>query len=94
MKKVIIACAAVLALGMMSCGDTKMCYKVSAKNAKGQEILTTYMYGTSTDIDTGIEQWKKANALIFGDDEGIKITRSKLSNMKSEEDCKGASINL
>ena len=93
MKKVIIACAAVLALGLTSCGDTKMCYKVSAKNAKGKEI-TTYMYGTSTDIDAGIEQWKKANALIFGDDEGIKITRSKLSNMKSEEDCKGASINL
>ena len=59
MKKVIIACAAVLALGMMSCGDTKMCYKVSAINAEGQEILTTYMYGTSKDIDASIEQWKK-----------------------------------
>lgn len=94
MKKVIIACAAVLALGMMSCGDTKMCYKVSATNAEGQEILTTYMYGTSKDIDASIEQWKKANALIFGDGEGIKVTRSKLSNMKSESDCTGTSINL
>ena len=87
MKKVIIACAAVvLALGLMSCGDTKACYKLTTSGA-GIE-LERYVYGTSNDIDAYIADWKKT----LGDD--VTITRSALPNMKSEADCKGTSISF
>jgi len=52
MKKVIIACAAVLALGLTSCGDTNYCYQVKQTyKLLGQEItLVTYEWTTKNDI--------------------------------------------
>lgn len=85
MKKVIIACAAILTLGLMSCGDTKMCYKVSAV-VDGDEVASTYLYGTSNEIDAAAAQWKKAQELLLGGTI-VTIKRSPLSNLKSKEDC-------
>ena len=87
MKKVIITCAAVvLALGLMSCGDTKACYKLTTSGL-GVE-LERYVYGTSNDIDLYIANWKKA----LGDN--VEIKRSTLPNLKSEDDCTGTSVRL
>lgn len=85
MKKVIIACAAVLTLGLMSCGDTKMCYKLTAV-VDGKEVATTYVFGTSNDIDAYSAKLKQAQELIFGD-AVVTIQRSTFSNLKSEADC-------
>lgn len=86
MKKVIIACAAVLTLGLASCGDTKMCYEVKAY-VNSELIGTTYMYETSNDIDAAIATWKKTmEAISLG--QTIEIKRSTLPNMKSQADCK------
>lgn len=92
MKKVIIACAAILTLGLMSCGDTKMCYKLSAK-VDGKEVASTYVYGTSNEIDAAAAQWKKAQEALLGG-QAIEIVRAPLSNLKSQEDCKGTIISV
>lgn len=86
MKKVIIACAAVLALGLASCGDTKMCYEVKAY-VNGELVGTTHLYETSNDIDAAIAAWKKTmEAISLG--QTVEIKRSSLPNLKSEADCK------
>lgn len=85
MKKVIIACAAILTLGLMSCGDTKMCYQLSAV-VDGRVVASTYVYGTSNEIDALAADWKKTQELLFGG-EAISIQRSRFSNLKSKEDC-------
>ncbi len=92
MKKVLIACAAILTLGLMSCGDTKMCYKLSVE-VQGETIMTYYQYGTSNEIDAYIVSLKKTQEKVYG--EGVvTIKRDPLSNMKSEADCKGAQLIL
>ena len=94
MKKVIIACAAVLALGLASCGETNMCYKITfTDKSNGNLIAEYYQYGTSNEIDAYIAQQKKVQEAIFGAD-AIKVTRSTLPSLKSKEDCKGGSISL
>jgi len=85
MKKVIIACAAVLTLGLMSCGDTKMCYKLSVI-VDGREVTTEYVFGTSNDIDAYAAKLKQAQELIFGE-ALVSVQRSTFSNLKSEADC-------
>lgn len=92
MKKVIIACAAALTLGLMSCGDTEMCYKLSAK-IDGKEVASTYVYGTSNEIDALAAEWKKTQEALLGG-QAIEIVRSPFSNLKSKADCKGSIINL
>ena len=94
MKKVIIACAAMLTLGLASCGDTPMCYKITfADKSSGNVIIEYYQYGTSNEIDAYIAQQKKAQEAILGQD-AIKVTRSALSNLKSKEDCTGGTIRI
>ena len=90
MKKLIIACAAVLALGMMSCQNTKMCYQIDFK-VDGKVIYSYNVYGTSADIDASIEQTKRAQAALFGG-QAVEVLRSKLPNLLSEEDCTGGVI--
>ncbi|MBO4362522.1 MAG: hypothetical protein J6T76_07260 [Paludibacteraceae bacterium] len=86
MKKLLIACAAVLALGLTSCGDTQMCYKVtSTYKALGVEMTTTdYVWTTKNDLKT-YESKAKAAAELLG-------TEAKVSSFpvpgRSEEDCK------
>ena len=87
-----IACAAVLALGLASCGETNMCYKITfSDKSSGNVIAEYYQYGTSNEIDAYIAQQKKAQEALLGED-AIKVTRSALSNLKSKEDCTGGSI--
>lgn len=52
MKKVIIACAAFMALVLTSCGDTNYCYEVKQTyKILGQEVtLTTYNWTTKNEI--------------------------------------------
>ena len=52
MKKIIIACAALLTLGLTSCGDTNYCYEVKQTyKILGQEvIIKTYNWTTKNDI--------------------------------------------
>ena len=86
MKKVIVACAAVLALGLASCGDTKMCYEVKAY-VNGKLIGSTHLYETSNDIDAAINVWEKGLELAsLG--QTIEIKRSTLPNLTSKSDCK------
>lgn len=53
MKKLIIACAAVLALGLTACNDTNYCYEVTQSyKILGQEmIVRTYTWTTKNNIN-------------------------------------------
>ena len=93
MKKIIIACAAVLALGLASCGETNACYKITFSDKSGNVIAEYYQYGTSNEIDAYIAQQKKAQESLLGEN-AIKVTRSVLPNLASKDDCKGGSIRL
>ena len=90
MKKLIIACAAVLALGMMSCQNTKMCYQIDFK-VDGKVVATYYQYGTSADIDAYIAQQKKIQEVALGT-QAIEVVRNKMPQLLSEEDCRGGVI--
>ena len=55
MKKMIIACAVVLAACLSSCGDTNYCYEVTVKTNVLVEASTThYFWGTSNELDAAI----------------------------------------
>lgn len=85
MKKVIIACAAVLALGLTSCGDTTLCYKITStyKVANIQMEDVSYVYTTKNDIKT-YEAKAKAAAELLGSE--VKVSSVPVPG-KSEEDC-------
>ena len=57
MKKFAIACAVVLAACLSSCGDTNYCYEITTtvKVAGFSTSTTTYVWGTSNDLDTAID---------------------------------------
>ena len=58
MKKMIIACAVVLAACLSSCGDTNYCYEVSVTVKVGglNSTSTSYVWGTSNELDAAIAQ--------------------------------------
>ncbi len=53
MKKIIIACAAVLALGLTACNDTNYCYEVKQtyKVMGADMVITSYVWTTKNEIN-------------------------------------------
>lgn len=86
MKKLMIACACLLALGMMSCKDTNYCYELTAKNDAGKSV-STYYWGTQNDLDA----YKDILVKEWGIDK--KAIKYKKTN-KAQSDCFGASIKI
>ena len=88
MKKFAIACAIVLAAGMMtSCGDTNYCYEVTTTYTLLGETFsdTQFIWTTSNEIDASAEQIKK-NLVATGISEDIITVDYKKAN-KSQDDC-------
>ena len=58
MKKIVIACAVILAGVLSSCGDTNYCYEITQKySLLGVETSTTnYVWGTSNELDATIDE--------------------------------------
>ena len=89
MKKFAIACAIVLAAGLMtSCGDTNYCWEITTtvKIAGVETSVPTYWWGTKNDLKAYEQQLKDAQKQMGIAEDAITIT-SKKSN-KSEGDCK------
>lgn len=87
MKKIVIACAVILAGVLSSCGDTNYCYEVTQKyNFLGQEVSsTTYIWATSNELDATIDELK-AELEDMGLSKDAYSIKYKKAN-KSQEDC-------
>ena len=86
MKKIIIACAVIMAGVFTSCGDTNYCYEVTTKvNGTIELSTTTYHWCTSNELEAIKADLKEAqkNMGIAED----KITITAVRTNKSEEDC-------
>lgn len=88
MKKMIIACAVVLAACLSSCGDTNYCYEVTTKvptltGGTHEEIV--YFWGTSNELDAFKDKLLKGQEALGISKDAIKIT-AKPTN-KSQSDC-------
>ena len=87
MKKMIIACAVVLAACLSSCGDTNYCYEVSVTTtvAGFSNTATSYVWGTSNELDAVIADTKASleKSGISEDMYKIDYKRTK----KSQSDC-------
>ena len=88
MKKMIIACAVVLAACLSSCGDTNYCYEVTTKlptltGGTHEEII--YLWTTSNELDAWKEQYIKTKEAIGISKDAIKITAKRTN--KSQSDC-------
>lgn len=82
MKKLIIAVAVVLTAGLMtSCGNSEKCYQIKATS--GENVVTSYVWGTKADVDVAKEKLSATMTLIGAD---VKFTTKAVS--KSQEDCK------
>ncbi len=88
MKKFALVCAVVLAGVFTSCGDTNYCYEISYKyNVLGQEVsATSYVWGTSNDLDAAIAEVEATLAGIGIADDAYEVKYKRLS--KSESECK------
>ncbi len=86
MKKVIIACAAVLALGLTSCGDTNYCYEITSKYTIGGVELssTSYVWTTKNEIKA-YEQQAKETAKRLGASEDVINISSHITTFSQEE---------
>ena len=86
MKKVIIACAAVLALGLTSCGDTNFCYEVkSTYSIGGIEFSTTsFVWTTKNEIKAYEQQAKNTAKQLGASEDAIKIS-SAITTFSQEE---------
>lgn len=62
MKKIVIACAVLLAGVLSSCGDTNYCYELTTTvNLLGVTSSTvTYIWGTSNELDVAIDEAEAA----------------------------------
>ena len=88
MKKVIIACAAVLALGLTSCGDTNYCYEIKSTYTIGGIDLsaTSYVWTTKNEIKAYEQQAKETAKRLGASEDVINISSS--ITTRSKEDCK------
>lgn len=84
MKKLMIACACVMALGMMSCKNTNYCYELKV-NVPVVGDVTTYVWCTANELDAAKEDLVKTYKV---DKKDIKYKKTS----KSQADCKGLSI--
>ena len=87
MKKIIIACAVILAGVLSSCGDTNYCYKLTATvSAFGVTITEeTYVWGTSNDLDAAIAEFDAQMEALGITKEYYSIDYQRTN--KSESDC-------
>ena len=88
MKKLIIACAILMAGIFTSCGDTNFCYEITTKfTVLGWErTITTVEWITSNELDARIDEIKKDLVEKYGlSEETIVVTYQKLN--KSQADC-------
>ena len=87
MKKMIIACAVVLAACLSSCGDTNYCYEVTTTVTVAglNNSTTTYVWGTSNELDASIAAAEEElnDAGITKDMYKIEYKRTS----KSQSDC-------
>ena len=86
MKKFMIACAAVLALGLASCSDTNYCYEVKQtyKVLGVEATATTYVWTTKNEIKAYEADLKAAGEKIGYTD--FKISSSIVVGV-GKEDC-------
>lgn len=87
MKKIVIACAVILAGVLSSCGDTNYCYKLTATvSALGVTTTEeTYVWGTSNDLDAAIAEFDAQMEAIGITKEYYSIDYQRTN--KSESDC-------
>ena len=88
MKKLIIACAILMAGIFTSCGDTNFCYEITTKfTVFGLESsITTVEWITSNELDARIAEIKEELEDKYGlSEETIVVTYQKLN--KSQADC-------
>ena len=87
MKKIIIACAVILAGVLSSCGDTNYCYKLTATvSALGVTTTEeTYVWGTSNDLDAAIAEFDAQMEALGITKEYYSIDYQRTN--KSESDC-------
>ena len=86
MKKIIIACAVIMAGVFTSCGDTNYCYEVTTKENGTIELsTTTYHWCTSNELEA-IKADLKETQKNMGIAED-KITITAVRTNKSEGDC-------
>lgn len=87
MKKMIIACAVVLAACLSSCGDTNYCYEVSVTVKVGgmNSTATSYVWGTSNELDAAIAQTEAQMEQTGISKDNYDITYKRTS--KSQSDC-------
>lgn len=87
MKKMIIACAVVLAACLSSCGDTNYCYEVSATVTVAglSNTATSYVWGTSNDLDAAIAATEAQLEQAGISKDMYKIDYKRTS--KSQSDC-------
>ena len=88
MKKMIIACAVILAACLSSCGDTNYCYEVTTKLPTltgGTYEEKIYLWMTPNELDAWKEEYIKAKEAISISKDDIKIKAKRTS--KSKSDC-------
>ncbi len=87
MKKIVIACAVILAGVLSSCGDTNYCYKLTATvSALGVTTTEeTYVWGTSNDLDAAIAEFDAQMEAVGITKEYYSIDYQRTN--KSESDC-------
>lgn len=88
MKKMIIACAVVLAASLSSCGDTNYCYEVTTTvTILGNPTSTTTLFwGTSNELDAYKEDIRKGQETLGISKDAIEITAKRTG--KSQSDCR------
>ena len=87
MKKIVIACAVILAGVLSSCGDTNYCYEITQKySILGVETsATNYVWGTSNELDAAIDEIEATFESMGLSKDAYSITYKKAN--KSQEDC-------
>ena len=87
MKKIVIACAVILAGVLSSCGDTNYCYEITQKySLLGVETSTTnYVWGTSNELDAAIDEIEATFESMGLSKDAYSIDYKKAN--KSQEDC-------
>lgn len=86
MKKILIACAAVLALALTSCNDTNYCYEITTTASAGgfSYSATTRAWCTKNEIKAAEAQAKEAAKKAGASEDAIKVTSKRLSLSKDE----------
>ena len=87
MKKMIVACAVVLAACLSSCGDTNYCYELTTTVTVAglSNSATSYVWGTSNELDAWKEKYIKVKEAMGISKDAIEITAKR--TRKSQSDC-------